>query len=52
MRLPEAQRSVIELYRLRELPLSEVAAHLGKTEAAVGGLLHRAMKQLCQELGR
>jgi RNA polymerase sigma-70 factor, ECF subfamily len=50
MRLPESQRSVVELYRLREMPLSEVAAHVGKSEAAVGGLLHRAMKQLRQEL--
>lgn len=52
LQLPEAQRRVIELYSLRGLPLKEVAAEIGRTEAAVGGLFHRAMKQLSREMKR
>jgi len=44
--LPEAQRDVIELYYWRGWTLAQVAAHLGKTDGAVAGLLHRGLAAL------
>jgi RNA polymerase sigma-70 factor (ECF subfamily) len=44
--LPEAQRAALELRHLQGLPLAEVARHLGRTPAAVAGLLHRGLEQL------
>ena len=49
--LPESQRRAIELHHLRGLPLSEIAAELGATKAAVAGLLHRGLKTLRTRLG-
>jgi RNA polymerase sigma-70 factor (ECF subfamily) len=49
--LPELQRRAIELHHLRGLPLSEIAAELGTTKAAVAGLLHRGLKTLRRRLG-
>ncbi|HZW30838.1 MAG TPA: sigma-70 family RNA polymerase sigma factor [Isosphaeraceae bacterium] len=49
--LPESQRRAIELHHLRGLPLSEIAAELGATKAAVAGLLHRGLKTLRRRLG-
>jgi RNA polymerase sigma-70 factor (ECF subfamily) len=45
-RLPEAQREAIMLHHLQGLPLAEVAEQLGRTPAAVAGLLHRGLKGL------
>ncbi len=45
-RLSEAHRQVIQLRFLDELPLSEVAARLGKTDAAVAALTQRALQSL------
>jgi len=44
--LPEAQREAVVLHHLQGLPLAEVARQLGKTPAAVAGLLHRGLKRL------
>jgi RNA polymerase sigma-70 factor (ECF subfamily) len=44
--LPEAQREVVVLHHLQKQPLSAVAAHLGRSKLAVGGLLHRGLKKL------
>jgi RNA polymerase sigma-70 factor (ECF subfamily) len=44
--LPDAQREAVELRYLRGLPVKAVAEHLGRTPAAVGGLLHRALVHL------
>jgi RNA polymerase sigma-70 factor (ECF subfamily) len=44
--LPETQREAIVLHHLQGLPLAEVARQLGKTPAAVAGLLHRGLKRL------
>jgi RNA polymerase sigma-70 factor (ECF subfamily) len=52
MGLPEAQREVVELRYLRNCSLKEIAGHLGKTPAAVAGLLHRGMSQLREHLSR
>jgi RNA polymerase sigma-70 factor (ECF subfamily) len=49
-RLPEAQREALLLQRWHGWSLAQIAGQLGRTEAAVAGLLHRAMKQLKQEL--
>jgi len=49
-RLPDAQREALTLYRLRGLGLAEVAAQMGRTPAAVAGLIKRAVHQLRQDL--
>jgi RNA polymerase sigma factor (sigma-70 family) len=46
LQLPEAQREAIVLHHLQGCPLSETARVLGKTDAAVAGLLHWGLKQL------
>ena len=44
--LPQAQREAIVLHHLQGCSLSETARSLGKTDAAVAGLLHRGLKKL------
>ena len=44
--LPDAQREAIWLCHLRETPVAEVASRMGRTEAAVAGLLQRGLKAL------
>ncbi len=48
--LPEAQREAIVLHHLQSYSLSETAHSLGRTDAAVAGLLHRGLKKLRQIL--
>ena len=48
--LPDAQREALVLHYLQGLPLTEVAGQLGRTEAAVAGLLHRGLKKLRERL--
>jgi RNA polymerase sigma-70 factor (ECF subfamily) len=45
-RLPEAQREAIVQHHLQGCTLSETARSLGKTDAAVAGLLHRGLRKL------
>jgi RNA polymerase sigma-70 factor (ECF subfamily) len=45
-RLPDDQRQVVELHHLKGLPVAEVAAQVGRTRAAVVGLLFRGLKKL------
>jgi RNA polymerase sigma-70 factor (ECF subfamily) len=45
-RLPDTQREAIVLHHLQGCSLSETARSLGKTDAAVAGLLHRGLKNL------
>ncbi|MDX2037322.1 MAG: sigma-70 family RNA polymerase sigma factor [Isosphaeraceae bacterium] len=45
-RLPEDQRLALELRHLVDLPVVEVAARLGRSVAAITGLLHRGTKNL------
>ena len=45
-RLPEDQRVVVEMHHLRGGSVAEIAATLGRTEAAVAGLLRRGLKKL------
>jgi RNA polymerase sigma-70 factor (ECF subfamily) len=44
--LREPQREVILLHYLQACPLAEVARQVGRSEAAVAGLLHRGLKKL------
>jgi RNA polymerase sigma-70 factor (ECF subfamily) len=45
-RLPEAQREAVVLHHLQGCSLAETARRLGRTDAAVAGLLHRGLKKL------
>ncbi|MFO0871934.1 MAG: sigma-70 family RNA polymerase sigma factor [Pirellulales bacterium] len=44
--LPDAQREAVMLHHLQGWKLGEVAEHLGRTDAAVAGLLHRGLRRL------
>jgi RNA polymerase sigma-70 factor, ECF subfamily len=44
--LPEAQREALTLHHLHNWTLEDVARHLGRTPAAVAGLIKRGLKQL------
>ncbi len=44
--LPPAQREAIVLHHLQSCSLAETARRLGRTDAAVAGLLHRGLKKL------
>ena len=46
LELQEAQREAVVLHHLQGWTLSEVAAHLGRSDAAVAGLLHRGLRRL------
>jgi RNA polymerase sigma-70 factor, ECF subfamily len=45
-RLPEDQRSVVELHYLKGLTVAEVAEQIGRTRPAAVGLLFRGLKRL------
>lgn len=49
-RLPAAQREAIILHHLQGASLTETAQRLGRTDAAVAGLLHRGLRKLREEL--
>jgi RNA polymerase sigma-70 factor (ECF subfamily) len=49
--LPERQRQVVELMKLEQRSVREVALILGMSESAVKVTAHRAYKKLRQELG-
>ncbi len=44
--IPTAQRDAIVLHHLQDCTLAETARRLGRTDAAVAGLLHRGLKKL------
>jgi RNA polymerase sigma-70 factor (ECF subfamily) len=45
-KLPEAQREVIMLRHCQGWPLADISRHVGKSAAAVAGLLHRGLQQI------
>ncbi|HZV04522.1 MAG TPA: sigma-70 family RNA polymerase sigma factor [Gemmataceae bacterium] len=49
-RLPEDQRQVVELHYLKGLMVAEVAEQMGRSRAAIVGLLFRGLKKLRQLL--
>jgi RNA polymerase sigma-70 factor (ECF subfamily) len=49
-RLPDAQREAVERHYLLGEPVATVAAGMGKTPAAVAGLLKRGLQQLREAL--
>jgi RNA polymerase sigma-70 factor (ECF subfamily) len=50
-RLPEGQRSAVEMLKLNELSLKEAAAKSGQSETALKVAVHRAIKRLRILLG-
>ena len=46
MELPDAQRDAVILRHLQGLSLAEAAHQLGRTEAAVAGLIYRGLNKL------
>jgi RNA polymerase sigma-70 factor (ECF subfamily) len=44
--LPDAQREALVLHYWQSWTLPEIGRHLGRSSAAVAGLLHRGLKQL------
>jgi RNA polymerase sigma-70 factor, ECF subfamily len=46
VQLPDAQREAVVLHHLQGWSLAALAGHLGRTEPAVAGLLHRGLKRL------
>ncbi|HEY1859060.1 MAG TPA: sigma-70 family RNA polymerase sigma factor [Gemmataceae bacterium] len=49
-KLPEDQRKAVEMHHLQDGSVAEIAASLGRTEAAVAGLLRRGLKKLREML--
>ncbi len=49
--LPDAQREAVTLHHLQDWPLKEIGCHLGRTPAAVAGLIKRGLKTLRGQLG-
>lgn len=50
LRLPEAMREAVVRKHLQGYSLAEIAAHLGRTPAAVASLLRRGLEQLREHL--
>jgi RNA polymerase sigma-70 factor (ECF subfamily) len=48
--LPEAQREVVLLRHFHGWPLADISRHVGKSAAAVAGLLHRGLQQVRAQL--
>jgi RNA polymerase sigma-70 factor (ECF subfamily) len=48
--LPEAQREALVLQHWHGWTLAQIGEHLGRTPAAVAGLLHRGLEQLRHQL--
>jgi RNA polymerase sigma-70 factor (ECF subfamily) len=44
--LPDANREALVLHYCEDWPLADIATHLGRTPAAIAGLLKRGLKQL------
>jgi RNA polymerase sigma-70 factor, ECF subfamily len=49
--LPDGQREAVVLHYWQGWPVADIGQHLGRTPAAVAGLLHRGLTQLREHLG-
>jgi RNA polymerase sigma-70 factor (ECF subfamily) len=49
--LPEAQREALVLQHWHGWPLARIAEHMGRSRAAVAGLIKRGLQQLRERLG-
>ncbi len=49
-KLPDAQREALMLRHFHGWPLAQIAEHLGRSHAAVAGLLKRGLQQLRDQL--
>ena len=50
--LPDAQREALVMHYCEGMPLADIATHLGRSTGAIGGLLHRGLKELRSQLNR
>lgn len=50
-RVPDANRTALQLRYIDGLPVAEIAARMGRTEGAVHQLCHRGLRALGAELG-
>jgi RNA polymerase sigma-70 factor (ECF subfamily) len=50
-RLPQDQRTAVELHHLEGYSVPEVGRRMGRTAGSVAGLLHRGLKALRAHLG-
>lgn len=50
-RLPERQRTAVQLYYFADLPVADVATVMGATEVSVKDLLFRARRRLAVLIG-
>ena len=48
--LPDDSREALVLHYCEDWPLADIATHLGRTPAAVAGLLKRGLKRLREQL--
>jgi RNA polymerase sigma-70 factor (ECF subfamily) len=46
LHLPKDQQEAVILHHLHEMPLADVALHLGRSPGAAAGLVHRGLKKL------
>jgi RNA polymerase sigma-70 factor (ECF subfamily) len=52
MKLPEDQRTAVELHHLQSFPSAAIAQRMGRSEIAVAGLLRRGLKRLRELIGK
>ncbi len=50
-KLPAAQREALIMHNWNGWPLAKIAEHMGRSRAAVAGLIKRGVRQLRQEIG-